>query len=293
MRGERQSMVHAFGDSLALARGLARRLRQPLRPVALEHFPDGESLVRVAHHRGADALLVRSLHDPNAKLVEVLLAADALRHAGARRLTLIAPYLPYMRQDCVFSPGEPVSQRIIGALLGGLFERVLTLEAHLHRIRRLSEVVPGSARSLSAAPALAEWVTRHAAGALLVGPDVESAPWVRAVARRAGVPWVVGEKERLGARRVRLRLPPLPASRRAVVIDDIASSGATLAAAARALRRAGVARVDVAVVHAIFAAGSLARIRAAGVARIVSCDTIPHPTNAIPTAPLFAAALRR
>lgn len=291
MREERQSMVHAFGDSLALARGLARRLRQPLRPVALEHFPDGESLVRVAHRRGADAVLVRSLHDPNAKLVEVLLAADALRHAGARRLTLIAPYLPYMRQDCVFSPGEPVSQRIIGALLGGLFERVLTLEAHLHRIRRLSEVVPGSARSLSAAPALAEWVTRHAAGALLVGPDVESAPWVRAVARRAGVPWVVGEKERLGARRVRLRLPPLPASRRAVVIDDIASSGATLAAAARALRRAGVARVDVAVVHAIFAAGSLARIRAAGVARIVSCDTIPHPTNAIPTAPLFAAAL--
>lgn len=293
MRKERQSMVHAFGDSLALARALARPLRAPLRPVALERFPDGESLVRVDHPRGADAVLVRSLHDPNAKLVEVLLAADALRHAGARRLTLVAPYLPYMRQDCVFTPGEPVSQRIIGALLGGLFERVLTLEAHLHRIRRLSEVVPGAARSLSAAPVLAEWVARHAAGAVLVGPDAESAPWIRAIARRAGAPSVVGEKVRLGARRVRLRLPPLPPGRRAVVIDDIASSGATLAAAIRALRRAGVARVDVLVVHAIFAAGALGRIRAAGVDRIVSCDTIPHPTNAIATAGLFAAALRR
>jgi ribose-phosphate pyrophosphokinase len=197
-----------------------------------------------------------------------------------------------MRQDCVFHPGEPVSQRIIGALLGGLFERVLTLEAHLHRVRRLSEVVPGAARSLSAAPVLAEWVARQAPGALLVGPDAESAPWVRAVARRAGLSWVVGEKERLGARRVRLRLPKLPACRRAVIIDDVASSGATLAAAANALRGAGLTHIDVAVVHAIFAGGALARIRAAGVRRIVSCDTIPHPTNAIHTAPLFAALLR-
>lgn len=285
-------MIHAFADSLALARHLAARLRRPLRPVLLGRFPDGESLPRVAHRRGADAVLVRSLHDPNAKLVEVILAADALRHAGARRLTLVAPYLPYMRQDRVFAPGEPVSQRIIGALLGGLFERVLTVEAHLHRIRRLSEAIPGAARSLSAAPALAEWVAAAAPGALLVGPDAESAPWVRAVARRAGVAWVVGDKERLGARRVRLRLPALPPCRRAVLIDDIASSGATLAAAARALRRAGVARVDVVVVHAIFAPGALARIRAAGVRRVVSCDSIPHPTNAISIAPLLAAALR-
>jgi ribose-phosphate pyrophosphokinase len=284
--------IHAFPDSLVLARRLAQALRLPLRPIVLSRFPDGESLVRVDHPRGTEAVLVRSLHDPNAKLVEVILAADALRHAGARKVTLVAPYLPYMRQDQVFTPGEPVSQRIIGALLGGLFERVLTVEAHLHRIRRLAEVVPGAARSLSAAPALAEWVGRHAPGALLVGPDAESAPWVGAVARRAGVDWVVGDKVRLGARRVRLTLPPLPACRRAVLIDDIASSGATLAAAARALRRAGVATVEVAVVHAICAPGALDRIRRAGVRRVVSCDTIPHPTNAITVAPLLAAALR-
>lgn len=291
-QGLRASRVHAFPDSLPLARRLAASLRLPLRTVAASRFPDGESLVRVDHQRGDDAILVRSLHDPNAKLVEVILAADALRHAGARRLTLVAPYLPYMRQDAVFAPGEPVSQRIVGALLGGLFERVLTVEAHLHRIRRLSEVVPGSARSLSAAPALAAWVVRQAPDALLVGPDAESAPWVRAVAHRAGVSWAVAEKQRLGARRVRLTLPPLPARRHAVLLDDIASSGATLAAAARALRRAGVATVDVAVVHALCAPGALDRIRRAGARRIVSCDTVPHPTNAIPVAPLLAAALR-
>ncbi|MFN8643973.1 MAG: ribose-phosphate diphosphokinase [Candidatus Binatia bacterium] len=285
--------IHAFPDALAFARRLAAALRRPLRPVALRHFPDGESLVRVDHRAGDDAILVRALHDPNAKLVEVILAADALRHAGARHLTLVAPYLPYMRQDARFAPGEPISQRIIGALLGGLFERVLTVEAHLHRVRRLAEVVPGAARSLSAAPAVAAWVTRHAPDALLVGPDAESAAWVRAVARRAGVRCVVGDKARLGSRRVRLTLPPLPAGhRRAVLLDDIASSGATLAASARLLRRAGCTAVDVVVVHALCAPGALQRIRRAGVRRIVSCDTVPHRTNAIAVAPLLAAALR-
>lgn len=285
--------IHAFTDTLALARRLAASLRLSLRPVTTSRFPDGESLVRVDHRRGDDAILVRSLHDPDAKLIELLLAADALRQAGARRLTLVAPYLCYMRQDRAFAPGEPVSQRIIGALLGGLFDRVLTVEAHLHRVRRLAEVVPGAARSLPAAPALADWVRRQAPGALLIGPDAESAPWVRAVARRAGSAWAVGDKQRLGAARVRLALPPLPAARHAVLIDDIASSGATLAAAARAARAAGIARVDVAVVHAICAPGALARLRRAGVRRVVSCDTIPHPTNAMPVAPLLAAALRR
>jgi ribose-phosphate pyrophosphokinase len=76
-----------------------------------------------------------------------------------------------------------------------------------------------------------------------------------------------------------------------VLVDDIASSGATLAAAARALRQRGLDRVDAIVVHAIFAPRALARLRAAGVRRIVSCDTVPHRTNALGVAPLLAAAL--
>jgi ribose-phosphate pyrophosphokinase len=282
--------LHGFPDSLRFARDLARSVGVPLSRTGVHTFPDGESLVRVKHPAGCEAIVVRSLHDPNAKLLEVLLAADALRRAGAQRVTLVAPYLPYMRQDRVFAPGQPLSQRVVGALLGGMFERVLTIEAHLHRVRRLDEVVPCAARSLSAAPALAAWIGSRKR-TLVVGPDVESAPWVRAIARRAGLPWIVGEKARLGDRRVRIRLPPLPPTQRAVIVDDIASSGATLVAAARALRRAGVPVIDVVAVHAIFAPGALARIRRAGVRRVVSCDTIPHVTNRIRLAPVMAAAL--
>lgn len=286
--------LHAFDDARRFGSALARATRAPLRRVHVHRFPDGESRVQVQAPTRARAVLVRALDAPNPKLVETLLAADALRRAGAPRVTLVAPYLPYMRQDTLFEPGEAVSQRVVGDLLGRSFDRVVTIEAHLHRIRRLDEVFPCPARSIAAAPAIAAWLRGRAPRALLVGPDEESAPWVRAIARAARVPWLVAAKRRFGDARVHVQLPALPAgriARTAVIVDDIASSGATLAAAARALRRAGVAHVWVVVVHALFAAGAIARIERAGVTRIVSCDTVVHPSNGIHVAPLVARAL--
>ncbi len=284
--------LHAFADSAAFARGLARATRLASSPVRVHRFPDGESLVRVAVPTSRDAYLVRSLHDPNAKLIETLLAADALRRGGAKTVTLIAPYLPYMRQDKVFRPGESLSQHVIGRLLRSAFDGVVTVEAHLHRVSRLRTVTGGASRSLSAAPAIAAWLG-PSPEPWLVGPDAESTPWIRAIASTIGASWVVATKERRGDRRVVVHVPALPRGVRAVIVDDIASTGTTIAATARALRRAGVGIIDAVVVHPIFAPGARARIAAAGVRHLVSCNTIPHPTNAISVAPLVAAALAR
>lgn len=288
----RPGAVHYFRDAADLGRGLARALEVPARAVAVHRFPDGESRVTVDAQPGGSAVLVRRLDDPNAKLFEVLLAADALRRSGVRRVALAAPYLPYMRQDRVFTPGEAVSQQVIGETLGRAFDRVVTVEPHLHRIHDLGEVFDCAAVSVPAAPLLADWCQQCGEGTLLVGPDEESLPWTRAVAAAAGLPFVVGEKVRRGDRRVRVTLPELPAGRRAVLLDDIASTGVTLAAAARALRHAGVKKVDAAVVHAIFARGAATTLRRAGIARVVSCDSVVHPTNAIATAPSLARAIR-
>jgi ribose-phosphate pyrophosphokinase len=282
--------IHAFDDTAAFARRLARAAGVSSARVRVHRFPDGESLVRVARPVGRHAYVVRSLHDPNAKLVETVLAADALRRGGARTGMLVAPYLPYMRQDATFRAGEPVSQRVIGACLGRAFDGVLTVEAHLHRVARLRSVIPGASRSLAAAPAIAAWLGADP-DAWLVGPDAESRPWVEAIARAARARCVIARKQRRGDREVAVRVPPVPAGIRAVIVDDIASSGATIAATARALRRAGAGVVDAVVVHAIFAPGARRRMREAGVRRVVSCDTIPHPTNAIPLAALLAQAI--
>ena len=287
------SRLHVFPDSEQFGRRLARILGLGCARVGIHLFPDGESLVRIRPPAGQHALLVRSLYAPNPKLVETLLAADALRRAGAQQVSLLAPYLPYMRQDRVFRPGEPISQQVIGRCLGQAFDRVLTIEAHLHRIEHLSDVIPGHSQSLSAAPALAEWIQRTAPHSLLVGPDAESEPWVRAIAQTAHTQWVIGTKERLGDRKVRITFPRLPSCQHAVIIDDIASSGETLAVAAQALQRQGVPTVDAVVVHAIFAPRALSRMRAAGIDRIVSGDTIPHPTNGLSVIPVFATALKK
>lgn len=284
--------LHSFADTATLGRHLARALAIPLAPVTVHQFPDGETLVRVSPAVSTQAFLLRSLHHPNAKMIETLLAADALRRAGAQRVILVAPYLPYMRQDTVFTPGEPISQQVIADCLGRAVDHVITIEPHLHRTRRLSDVFSCGTTALSAAPILAEWIHRTGRRSLVVGPDEESEPWIRAIADPAHLPWIVGKKERLGDQRVRIQFPALPTCARAVIVDDIASSGGTLAVAARALRRAGVPLVDAAVVHAIFATGALARIRTAGIRKIVSCDTIPHPTNAIRVLPLLVSAIK-
>ena len=135
-----RARARRFGALCAAARAEPRRA---LRAGAHAPFPDGETLVRVTHRAGAEAILVQSFNDPDRKLMPALLAADALRRAGARRVTLVAPYLAYMRQDRIFHPGEPISQRVFGQCLGRAFDRVLTVEAHLHRIHRLSDVMAG------------------------------------------------------------------------------------------------------------------------------------------------------
>ena len=291
MRGSRV-VVHCFPDSLVFARKLASALGAPLARVGLHYFPDAETRVRV--EPGAEcALLVRSLHDPNPKLFELLLAAAALRDGGAPSVTLVAPYLPYMRQDRAFARGEAVSQRVLAKLLGAAFDRVVCVEPHLHRIASLAEIFPCETLALSAAPAIAKWLVAAGEPCWIVGPDEESEPWVRAIGEAASMPHVVAKKQRAGDDAVLVTLPRgvrAPCAR-AVLVDDIASSGATLAAAARAIYEAGAQQVDAVVAHAIVAPGAEARIREARIARFVSCDTLPHPTNAIETAGMIADAL--
>ena len=176
---------------------------------------------------------------------------------AAARLVLVAPYLCYMRQDTAFHPGEAISQKVIGQLIASSFDRVITVDAHLHRTARLSDVCPGiEADNLSAMPAIA----RHLrAGSLdprtiIVGPDAESRPWVNELSALLGVTCTVARKTRLGDRSVEIALddPQALKGRPALLVDDIVSSGGTMMSCARAVIAAGATSVDAIVTHALF-----------------------------------------
>jgi ribose-phosphate pyrophosphokinase len=281
-------------DERTFARRLAVGARIDASPIRRHRFPDGELKLTLPPRLPRKVAILRSLHEPNEKLIELWLAARAARTLGAVTVTLVAPYLAYMRQDRAFAPGEAVSQRHIGALLANAFDAVITVDPHLHRVPSLAEVLPDTAAvTLSAAPAIGRFLRRRAAGALLVGPDEESEQWVRSAAEAAGLQWAVGRKVRRGDRRVTLVLPDVNVrDRQVVLVDDMISTGRTLVQAARALTAAGAARVDVAATHALFSEDARRGLRAAGVRSIWTTDSVRHESNAIRLAGLLAAALR-
>ena len=292
--------VHAFPDSEEPARRLAALVNARFETIDAHIFPDGERRVRVASP-GRHAIIYRSLNDshsrdPDDRLIEILLASSALRAAGARRITLVAPYLAYMRQDVAFRPGEAVSQKVIGKLLGGAVDKVLAVDPHLHRTRSLSAVFgAGKGLAISAAPAFADLLRAETVppDTVILGPDSESEAQVRRLAKPLGLQYLTAEKRRSGDRTVRLRLPKagLLKGRPVVLFDDMVSTGATLCQCAVLAARAGAASIEAFAVHALYGPGDQAAFEAAGIARVRSSDSLAHPSNAVALAPLSAAAL--
>lgn len=284
-----QSLIEGAAD----ATRLAKRLGTPTHVIDVHRFPDGELRVTVGP-AAATTILYMPLDRPNDKLVVLLLAAEALRRGGAKRLVLVAPYLCYMRQDKAFHDGEAISQKAIGRLLAATVDRIVTVDAHLHRTHDIRDVFPGiEAEDLSAMPAIAEALSGIDKRTVVVGPDEESEPWVRDLAGHLGLAHAVGRKTRAGDRSVQISFaaPSLFKDRPALLVDDIVSSGGTLTVCARALAAAGASEVDAVITHALFPPEVMQNLRRAGIRSVRSTSSVPHPSNAIALDEVLTVAL--
>ncbi|TXI31131.1 MAG: ribose-phosphate pyrophosphokinase [Ottowia sp.] len=274
---------------------LADALGAELGAIETRHFPDGESYVRLHGDPSGRAVdLVCSLAQPDRQFLPLVFAADAARELGASAVNLVAPYLAYMRQDIRFQPGECISSLSFARLLSSTFDTLLTVDPHLHRHPTLASLYTIPTATLHAAPLLADWIAANVPAPLVVGPDEESEQWAGAIAARIGVPHVVLRKVRHGDRSVEIQVPDLAAhrDRTPVLVDDIASSGRTLAVATHQLVGQGLRQPECVVVHALLDEAAYAEL--SGVfSRVTSTDAVPHPSNRIALAPLLADALRR
>lgn len=285
-------LVLGFADYRSPAYALAQALTVQYAEVDIHHFPDGESRIKLPAELDNELVICRSLDQPNNKLIELLLVVRTARELGVRHITLVAPYLCYMRQDKAFNSGEIVSQRIIGKILAESFDKVVTVDPHLHRINHLEEVLPArSVKVLSAAFLIGKFIKtlQNYNDITLFGPDEESKQWIEKIAHYQGLNYIIAIKQRHNDRDVKITLPNYDyRNKHLIIIDDLASTGGTLAETAKALYDQGAAHIDVLVTHGLFISGSLNLLCQVGIKNIWSTDSVIHSSNVIALADLLA-----
>ncbi len=288
-------VILALPGSERLAAALAGKLRAEAGRMTVRRFPDGESYVRIETPvDGRNVVLACSLHEPDPKVLALLFAAATARELGAAQIGLVAPYLAYMRQDRRFNDGESITSVHFAKLVSRYVDWLVTVDPHLHRRSSLDDIysIPGVA--VHAAPLLAQWIRANVDTPVLIGPDSESEQWVSEVALGANAPWLVLEKIRRGDRDVSVSIPDPGAirGRTPVLVDDIISTARTMMAAIHHLSGHGLAAPVCIGVHAVFAGNAYDELVAAGAARVITANTIPHASNAIDVIPAIADVLR-
>jgi len=259
-------------------------------------FPDGETYVRIEGNvDGETVAIVQTLAPPqDTNLLQLLLLADAAKDLGARRVIAVVPYLAYARQDKRFLPGEAISiNTVIKLIEAAGVDRLITVNIHeldiLERFRIQAE-------NLSAMKLLAKhFLEKGLKGAFALAPDQGALIHAKEADEvlGGGHGWIYKERDRItGEIRVSVEESFDVSGRDVLIIDDIISTGGTVAAAARIAREQGARRVYAACAHPLLVGNARQRISEAGCLEIVGTDCIPCPEAVVSVAPIIAEALK-
>jgi ribose-phosphate pyrophosphokinase len=306
-RDEQQSppsnlVVLAGSANPALAEDVAHELGLELGRCTLERFPDGELHLQVDANEvdGRHVAIVQPTSTvASERLFELLLAVDACRHAGAMSISAVIPYFGYARQDRRTKRGEALGARVAAkALDASGLDHVVAVDVHSETVQASFDIM---AEQLSAVPLLADALEELAGrDSVVVAPDFGAVRLAREYARILRLPYAVVHKVRTSATQVSVDgVAGNVRDLRPIIVDDIISTGGTLAAAARAVREQGCRNdILVAATHALFVPGALARLGAAGLTRVFVTDTVARTEEdpsitTISVAPLIASAIRR
>ena len=289
-----QAIFFEFPDLTALGGHIKEKLKAQEGRFERRSFPDGESYLRVENDvKGREVFINATLFHPNPWILDLIFLADTLRSLGAKRIVLIAPYLSYMRQDKVFQKGEALTSKTFAQLLSNHFDALVTVDPHLHRYHCLSKIYTIPTTVLQAAPLISTWIHENVKTPFLIGPDEESRQWVQEVA--GDLPFIVLQKERNSKGEVTITWPPFDGAegKTPVFVDDIISSGGTMLLAVGQAKELGLSPPLCVAIHPIFANNSYEKLLDAGVKDIVTCNSIPHPSNKIDLTDLIVGCVKK
>jgi ribose-phosphate pyrophosphokinase len=273
--------------SPVLATRIAKALKTTVVDVHYSLFPDGEQYL-LAGKIDDEMVIVGSVVD-NDSLVQLMLLVDACDRATNY---LVLPYMAYARQDKRFKAGEPVSSRVIARALSQGVTNVITVNIHEKEVLK-SFTIP--ARNLSLGKDIGSYIrTLQLDNPLILAPDEGAMTFAEEVAGGEGWECDHLEKTRLSGVDVKMTPRQLSAkSRSVVIVDDIISTGGTIATAAGMLYQQGAKDVFAACVHGVFTGGAYVRLMATGIRDVICSDTIERSCSRVSAADQIAHALRK
>ena len=291
-------VVIGGSSSYVLAIKLARELNTPLLETDIKRFPDGEKYVRIdGDLEGVEAIVVQSMYlTPDEYLMEYFLMVEALKDSGAKKVIGMIPYFAYARQDKRFNPGEAVSLRTVSRLIETVgTDQLFTVDMHLHRVDDMSKIFNIPAKNLTAIPDIARYIGANLSleNPLIIGPDEEAEQWAKIAAAQLETDYDVLEKKRISSTQVEITTRELEVKNRdIVIIDDIISTGGTIAKTVEVLKKKDANRIVAACTHPILVDNALKKIYTAGAYNVIGTTTIPSPISVIEIAPSLAEALK-
>lgn len=271
--------------SQQLSKELAKCLKAKLARVEIKRFPDDECYVRVDDDLDGEEVFLVQTTWPDRNIVELFLLQDAIKEFDVGSLTTVVPYFGYARQDKQFKPGEPISARALARLIQMNTDEFMTVDVHAPSVIDWFEDV--SAKNVPGYPAVGKFLKGKGAE-LILSPDEGRADNAKRVADVVGCDADYLVKERLDGETIQITPKTLAVKgKKVAIVDDIISTGGTIAKAAEQLKAQGAARIMAVCTHGVFAGEALKKLRAV-CDEICSTDTIENSTTCISVAPEIA-----
>jgi len=290
----REDIIFSFPGNKIFADRLQKETGYVRGEFTLHTFPDKESLVTIhTDVREKNIILVCGLDDANSKILPLLFFAQTVKEFGAKYITLVTPYLGYMRQDTRFKEGQAITSKIFANFVSGFIDSLITIDPHTHRYKTLQEIYMIDTTVLHASQEIITWVQEHVEDPVFIGPDEESRQWVQTIAQKIDAPFVILRKKRHGDKSVEVSISDVSQyiSHTPVLVDDIISTAQTMIKTVECLHSAGMNPPVCIGVHGLFADDAYENLKNSGPAKIVTTNAIAHETNKIDVTRLFALEL--
>ena len=263
----------------ALVAEIAQYLKLPVGDADVTRFSDGEVFVQINENvRGSDVFVVQPTCPPvNDNLMELLVMIDAFKRASAGRITAVLPYYGYARQDRKVQGRVPITAKLVADLISTAgAERVLCLDLHAGQIQGFFNIPVDNIYGMPVLLQQIRTLVPPREEVVVVSPDAGGVERARAFAKRLEATIAIGDKRRDRKDIAEVtRIVGDVDGKTAVIVDDIVSTGSSLAQTAEALRAAGASRVLAAITHPVLAGEAVKRIEESCIERFITTDTIP------------------